>query len=139
MKIKIITISTQKDLEIEDATINNYKLIGITSDCENFYYHYAHNPEKIIKYYVDIYYHSEHLLGNKLYEKAGGKPLFVIYDQKGVEIYYNTIDKQCSRTETIQNLILEKANEYMQTNNLPLFLRPNEVRKRHCIYDYETK
>ena len=137
MKIKIITIPIQKNFEIEDKTIKNDKLIGITSDGENFYYHYAHNPDKIIKYYVDIYYHSEHLLGNKLHKKADGKPLFVIYDQKDVEIYYNTIDNQCSRREAIQNLILEKANEYMQTNNLPLFSKPDEVRKRHCIYDYE--
>ena len=137
MKIKIITIPIQKNFEIEDETINNYKLIGITSDCENFYYHYAHSPEKIIKYYVDIYYHSEHLLGNKLYENAGGKIVFVIYDQKGVAIYYNTVDKQGREVKTIQNLVLEKANEYMQTNNLPLFSKPNGVRKRHYIYDYE--
>ena len=137
MKIKIITIPIQKNFEIEDETINNYKLIGITSDCENFYYHYAHSQEKIIKYYVDIYYHSEHLLGNKLYEKAGGKPLFVIYDQKGVEIYYNTVDYQGKSVRILQDVILEKANEYMQTNNLPLFSEPNEVCRRHCIYDYE--
>ena len=137
MKIQIITIPIQKNFEIEDKTIKNCKLIGITSDCENFYYHYAHSPEKIIKYYVDIYYHSEHLLGNKLYEKAGGKPLFVIYDQKGVEIYYNTVDYQGRSVGILQDVILEKVNEYMQTNNLPLFSRPNEVRKRHCIYDYE--
>lgn len=137
MKIKIITIPIQKNFEIEDETIKNYKLIGITSDCENFYYHYAHSPEKIIKYYVDIYYHSEHLRGNKLYEKAGGKPLFMIYDQKGVEIYYNTVDYQGRSVGILQDVILEKANEYMQTNNLPLFSKLNEVRKKHCIYDYE--
>ena len=61
----------------------------------------------------------------------------MIYDQKGVAIYYNTVDKQGREVKTIQNLVLEKANEYMQTNNLPLFSKPNGVRKRHYIYDYE--